>query len=127
MPEFEFLQQLTPYLLGLGLVGLFLLALIDSAGLPTGGGPDLVLLILTVDAVTSAVISETSTPSTRPPVLGMTIPELMIDLNASSTVMSRTVISSSGNMTKKPLVGLGVVGWFSAVVGAGGSDAGSMR
>ena len=28
MPEFEFLQQLTPYLLGLGLVGLFLLAVV---------------------------------------------------------------------------------------------------
>ena len=58
MPEFEFLQQITPYLLGLGLVGLFLLALIDSAGLPTGGGPDLVLLILTVDAVTSTAITQ---------------------------------------------------------------------
>ncbi len=58
MPEFEFLQQLTPYLLGLGLVGLFLLALIDSAGLPTGGGPDLLLLILTVDAVTSVAITK---------------------------------------------------------------------
>ena len=58
MPEFEYLQQLTPLLLSLGVVGLFVLALIDSAGLPTGGGPDLVLLVLAVDGATYAVIGQ---------------------------------------------------------------------
>ena len=58
MPEFEYLQQLTPMLLSLGLVGLFVLALIDSAGLPTGGGPDLVLLVLAVDGATYGTIGQ---------------------------------------------------------------------
>ena len=58
MPAFEYLQQLTPLLLGMGLAGLFLLALIDSAGLPTGGGPDLVLLVLAVDGGTSVAIGK---------------------------------------------------------------------
>ena len=44
----EFLEQLTLLLLGMGISGLFLIAFVDSAGVPTGGGPDLVLLLLAV-------------------------------------------------------------------------------
>ena len=35
-------------LMGLGIFGLFLIALIDSAGVPTSGGPDLLLLLLVI-------------------------------------------------------------------------------
>jgi membrane protein YqaA with SNARE-associated domain len=48
MPQIEILQDLVVLLLGLGLLGLFLIAFVDSAGIPTAGGPDMVLLLLVV-------------------------------------------------------------------------------
>ena len=50
MPQIELLHDLVVLLLGLGIPGLFLIALVDSAGIPTAGGPDIVLLLLVVHA-----------------------------------------------------------------------------
>ena len=42
----EFIQDLIAFLRSLGAPGLMGLAFIDSAGIPTGGGPDWVLLVM---------------------------------------------------------------------------------
>ena len=50
MPQIELLHDLVVLLLGLGIPGLFLIAMVDSAGLPTAGGPDMGLLVVVVRA-----------------------------------------------------------------------------
>ena len=42
----EFIEELIRVLRGLGVLGLMGLAFVDSAGVPTGGGPDWVLLVM---------------------------------------------------------------------------------
>ena len=42
----EFIEELIRFLRDLGAPGLMGLAFVDSAGIPTGGGPDWVLLVM---------------------------------------------------------------------------------
>lgn len=42
----RFLQRLSQYLIYLGIPGLFLIALLDSAAVPMVGGPDAVIMLL---------------------------------------------------------------------------------
>ena len=58
MPQIELLHDLVLLLLALGLPGLFLIALADSAGLPTAGVPDMVLLLLVVHAQSAPELAQ---------------------------------------------------------------------